>query len=87
MSKANSIFSRCAGHEQCGRIRSEDDDAVADLARAGRGRELLQQGLGDRCLGHQNLSLTMRWREPAIFSCNCMIPSITISGRGGHPGT
>ena len=38
--------------------------------------------------GHgQNDSFTMRCLPVAIFSCSCMMPSITISGRGGHPGT
>ena len=38
--------------------------------------------------GHDQKSLVkIGCREPAILSCSFMMPSITVSGRGGQPGT
>ena len=42
----------------------------------------------DEVCGHGQKSLvTIGWCERAIMSCSRMMPSITISGRGGQPGT
>ena len=60
-------------------------ESVAGPA-AGTSSRLQRVEVARRCHG-QNVSVTTGWRERAILSCSCMIPSITISGRGGQPGT
>ena len=47
--------------------------------------ECLQDAIADRHA--QNLSVRIGCRSPAIRSCSIMIASMTVSGRGGQPGT
>jgi hypothetical protein len=48
--------------------------------------EVLANLFEDRLAHGQNFSLMIGWRSRAIRSCSFMMPSMTISGRGGQPG-
>ena len=62
-------------------------DAVRDRASWTVCRQALLEEL-EHVRGHdQKSAVRIGWRERAIWSCSFMIPSITVSGRGGQPGT
>ncbi len=75
--------------QQRGGLEMQHQHAMLHAMRldAGARRDLLLHEIEKRCGHDQNDSFTMRCLPLAIFSCSCMMPSITISGRGGHPGT
>ena len=73
--------------EQIGGRDHDHEHAVGQARFAARGDELLLHQSDDRGGHDQKVSVMIGWREPAIRSCSFMIASMTVSGRGGHPGT
>ena len=72
--------------EAGGRERQHEHSVPFGNCNGGRGKVLGHATKNRR--GHrQNVPVRMGcdWRE--ILSCSCMMPSITVSGRGGQPGT
>ena len=73
--------------EQRFRGQRQHQNAVRECGGGGARGERFGDAIEDAG-GHGQKSLvTIGWLERAISACSCMMPSITISGRGGHPGT
>ena len=76
-------------HETGKRLRREHEygDPVRDGLFGRRRTQRFVQTVEDALAHGQKSLVTIGWLERAISSCSCMMPSITISGRGGQPGT
>ena len=64
----------------------DHEHAARHLRLAGRCKFPLHQ-IQDRRGHDQKVAVMIGCFEPAIRSCSFMIASMTVSGRGGHPGT
>ena len=73
--------------EQLRRRDLEDQHVVRDRRVPIRQRKLRLHHVVVHGGQDQNVRVMIGWRACAIWSCSFMIASMTVSGRGGQPGT